>query len=189
MLRVRLPTRDDIAAIARIDVEAWRAAYPGILPDRVLVGLSPKRLALQWEHHVRRRPVDVRVAEWTGAGVVGFGDCGAARAALEGFGGEIYTLYVEPDFQGRGIGRALLLALFRRLVASGFRSASVWVLRDNPARFFYERLGGRVIAHRKIPVGGAPIPALAYGWRDLPATLQSGGRALGRLADDGGSPL
>ena len=189
MLRVRLPTRDDIPAIARIDVEAWRAAYPGILPDRVLLGLSAKRLSQQWEHQLRHRPGDVRVAEWTGAGVVGFGDCGGARDAMEGFAGEVYTLYVEPDFQGRGIGRALLLALFRRLVASGFLSAAIWVLRDNPSRFFYERLGGKLSATRNIPVGGSPVPAFAYGWRDLPATLQAGGRVLRPLADDGTSPL
>jgi len=41
----------------------------------------------------------------------------------------------------------------------------------------------------ELPVGGAPIPALAYGWRDLVAAVRTGGRAVRRLADDGASPL
>jgi hypothetical protein len=64
-----------------------------------------------------------------------------------------------------------LFALFRRLVTSGLDAAIIWVLRDNPARFFYERLGGRQVSHKLIPVGGSRVEALAYGWRDLPAFL------------------
>jgi ribosomal protein S18 acetylase RimI-like enzyme len=189
MLFVRPATREDAAEIARIDVETWRAAYAGILPDKVLLGLAPQRLASEWLAQLSHRPDDIRIAEWTGVGLVGFGSCGAVRHPVEGLAGEVHTLYVMPDYQGRGIGRALLMALFRRLVASGQLSAAIWVLRDNPARFFYERMGGRQVAHRKIPVGGAPIPALAYGWRDLVAAVRTGGRGVRRLADDGASPL
>jgi predicted N-acetyltransferase YhbS len=108
---------------------------------------------------------------------------------VEGLTGEIHTLYVSPDFQSRGVGRALLMALFRRLVASGQLSAAIWVLRQNPSRFLYERMGGRLVAQRKIPVGEQPIPALAYGWRDLVATVRTGGRAVRPLAGDGKSRL
>ncbi|MGH7125867.1 MAG: GNAT family N-acetyltransferase [Stellaceae bacterium] len=189
MLFVRPASRDDAADIARIDVETWRTAYAGILPDKVLLGLTAGRVAVDWQSQLVHRPDDVRVAEWTGAGVIGFGSCGAIRHAVEGLAGEVHTLYVSPDFQGRGVGRALLMALFRRLVATGQLSAAIWVLRDNPARFFYERMGGRLVAHRKIPVGGQPIPALAYGWRDLVAAVRTGGRALRPLAGDGKPPL
>lgn len=189
MLFVRPATRDDAADIARIDVETWRASYAGILPDKVLLGLTTARLASEWQSQLSRRPDDVRVAEWTGAGVIGFGSCGAIRNTVDGLVGEIHTLYVSPDFQGRGVGRALLMALFRRLVASGQLSAAIWVLRENQARFFYERMGGRLVAHRKIPIGGQPIPALAYGWRDLVAAVRTGGRSVRPLAGDGKSPL
>jgi ribosomal protein S18 acetylase RimI-like enzyme len=189
MLFVRPATRADAGEIARIDVETWRTAYPGILPDRVLLGLTPARLAVEWAAQLGHRPEDVRVAEWSGAGVVGFGSCGAARMPIGEFSGEVNTLYVAPDFQGRGVGRALLLALFRRLVATGHGSAVIWVLRSNPARFFYERMGGKAAAHRRISVRGEPIPALAYGWHDLPETVRSGGRALRPLADDGSGPI
>jgi len=189
MLFVRPAAQADASEIARVDVETWRNAYPGILPDKVLLALTPARLAAEWEAQLAHRPEDVRVAEWTGAGIIGFGSCGAARMPITGLQGEVNTLYVAPDFQGRGVGRALLLALFRRLVATGHGSAVIWVLRSNPARFFYERMGGKVAAQRRIWMRGEPIPALAYGWRDLPETVRSGGRALRPLADDGPAPL
>ncbi|HTS92131.1 MAG TPA: GNAT family N-acetyltransferase [Stellaceae bacterium] len=189
MLFVRPAIREDAAEIARIDVETWRSAYAGILPDKVLLGLGRDRLRSDWQSQLAHRPDDVRVAEWTGAGVVGFGSCGPARQPIEGLSGEVHTLYVAQDHQGRGVGRALLLALFRRLVASGQISAVVWVLRENPGRFFYERMGGKLVGHRKIPVGGEPIPAVAYGWRDLAAAVRTGGRSVRPLADEGPSSL
>jgi hypothetical protein len=44
-------------------------------------------------------------------------------------------------------------------------------LRDNPSRFFYERLGAHQVSRRALPVGGAAVEAVAYGWRDLPGFL------------------
>jgi ribosomal protein S18 acetylase RimI-like enzyme len=189
MLFVRPATRADAGEIARIDVETWRMAYPGILPDKVLLELTPARIAAEWAAQLGHRPEDVRVAEWSGAGIVGFGSCGTARLPVAELSGEVNTLYVAPDYQGRGVGRALLLALFRRLVASGHGSGVVWVLRSNPSRFFYERMGGKAVAHRRIAVRGEPIPALAYGWRNLAETVRSGGRALRPLADEGSGSI
>jgi hypothetical protein len=84
-----------------------------------------------------------------------------------------------PDAQGRGTGRLLLLALFARLVDCGHRSALIWVVRANPSRYFYERLGGKLIAHRIIPLGGQPVEAVGYGWSDLPAALHRHARSGG----------
>ena len=96
----------------------------------------------------------------------------AGRAAASGtFPGEVFTLYVAPDRQNEGIGRRLVIALFGRLVASGLDAAIVWVLRDNPSRFFYERIGGQQVSRKAIAVGGSLVEALAYGWRDLPGFL------------------
>ena len=167
---IRLASVRDAAGIARLDVETWRAAYAGVLSTHYLVGLSERRREAGWRSLILHEPRDVRVAADALGVIRGFGSCGASRGE-RGFEGEVYTLYVGPDWQNRGIGRRLLMALFRRLVAIGRNSAIVWVLRDNPSRFFYERLGGRQAAQKSLSVGGAWIEALAYGWPDLPAFL------------------
>jgi ribosomal protein S18 acetylase RimI-like enzyme len=177
IFRARQAGPDDVAAIARIEVETWRATYPGMLPDRVLVGMSERRQKGAWTGLVRYRPGDVIVVEEaeTGAGssVVGFGNCGAQRDPTLPYVGEIFTLYVAPDAQNRGVGRQLIGALFERLIHNGKNSALIWVIRANPSRFFYEHLGGKFILTRRIRVGGEPVDAIAYGWSDLAAFVAS----------------
>ncbi|MGH6982511.1 MAG: GNAT family N-acetyltransferase [Stellaceae bacterium] len=170
-IRVRQAGPEDVEAIARIEVETWRATYAGMLPDRVLVGMSEKRQRGAWQGLVRYRPGDVMVAEDAEAGIVGFGNCGSQRDATLPYAGEIFTLYVTPDAQNRGIGKQLTSALFERLIHNDKRSALIWVIRANPSRFFYEHLGGKFILTRRIKVGGEPVDAVAYGWPDLAACV------------------
>ncbi|MFZ3235791.1 MAG: GNAT family N-acetyltransferase [Stellaceae bacterium] len=169
-ITVRPARPTDARAIARLDVDTWRTTYAGVLSSNYLVGLSERRREIGWRMAIMRDPRDVRVAIDEAGEVQGFGSCGPSRSERH-FPGEVFTLYVAPDRQNQGVGRRLLIALFRRLAASGLDAAIVWVLRDNPARFFYERLGGRLVSHKPIPVGGGRVEALAYGWPDLPAYL------------------
>ena len=160
----------DAGAIARLDIETWRATYAGVLSTTYLVGLSQLRRETGWRSVILREPRDVRVAVDPSGAVLGFGSCGPHRGH-RAFSGEVFTLYVAPDWQNQGIGRRLLIGLFRRLVAAGRPSAILWVLRENPARFFYERLGGQQVSRKSLAVGGAAVEAAAYGWSDLPQFL------------------
>ncbi len=141
-----------------------------MLSTSYLVGLSERRRELGWRGVILREPRDVRIAVEDGRAILGFGSCGPNRGDRF-FAGEVFTLYVAPDWQNQGIGRRLLIALFRRLVAVRRHSAIVWVLRDNPSRFFYERLGAHQVSSKALPVGGSAVEAVAYGWRDLPGFL------------------
>jgi len=169
-ITIRPARPEDARGIAELDVETWRATYAGVLSAPYLVGLSARRRELGWRNVILREPRDVRVAVGDGDAVLGFGSCGPNRSDRR-FAGEVFTLYVAPDWQNQGIGRRLLIALFRRLVAAGRSSAIVWVLRDNPSRFFYERLGGRQVTHKTLAVAGSAVQAVAYGWSDLPGFL------------------
>jgi len=71
-----------------------------------------------------------------------------------------------------------------RLEDGGHRSALVWVVRGNPARYFYERLGGRQVMHRPIPVAGQPVEAIAYGWRNLATVLGQDAQKSSRTAGE-----
>jgi ribosomal protein S18 acetylase RimI-like enzyme len=169
-ITVRSARPEDAHSIAQLDVETWRATYAGVLSAAYLVGLSERRRELGWRNVILREPRDVRVAVGDGDALLGFGSCGPNRGD-HSFAGEVFTLYVAPDWQNQGIGRRLLIALFRRLVAVGRSSAILWVLRDNPSRFFYERLGARLVRHKTLAVAGSTVEALAYGWSDLPGLL------------------
>jgi len=180
MLSIRTARASDVRAIAHVDVETWRSTYPGMLPDDLLTALDERQRARQWSRFIQHRPDDVVLADDEWDRIQGFGSCGVQRETQLPYAGEIFTLYVGPDHQGRGIGRQLLLALFQRMLAEGQSSAMLWVLAANPSRYFYERLGGRRIADRQLDMGRFGVPAVAYGWPDLVDAVQRSGRARSR---------
>ncbi len=168
--RVRKAQPADARGIAQAYVDTWRAAYPGILPDRVMIGLSVDRQASDWRRQIerggQRDGVLVAEAERT---VIGFSSFGPAAAGAHV--GEIHTLYVLTDWQEQGVGRALLTQAFEALAGAGFGSAHIWVLADNPSRFFYEAMGGKRGVERDEQLWGAALREYAYGWSDLAVWL------------------
>jgi GNAT superfamily N-acetyltransferase len=180
---IRRASAGDARAIARVHVECWRSAYAGIIPDRVMVDMSVDDKASFWRGMVLRAGSReaVLVASVADAGggrgeIVGFASCGPADRRSggngpAGFDGEVHTLYVLSDWQEQGLGRALLSSGFRALKRAGFSSAFVWVLAQNPSRFFYEAMGGNRIGERAESLWGVELPEIAYGWPDLEAAL------------------
>lgn len=173
-MQIRPAQPDDAAGIGRVHVETWRSTYAGMLPDSYLVGLSATRHAATWARTLNRpagsKGESVLVAEDDGH-VVGFVSGGAARPCkalkTERTDGEVYTLYVLPDYQGRGLGRELLATGFGHMADAGYTAAVIWVLQPNPSRFFYEAMGGVRIGEREEKFAGAPVLEVAYGWEPL----------------------
>ena len=178
-ITIRRARKTDATAIGRVHVETWQSTYAGLLPDALLARMSDVRQSAWWSRAIAdpRESRGIFVADDEDMGVVGFGSCGPARDTPEGLDGtesrvgEVYTLYVESDFQNQGLGRRLLDAMFRQLHADGFDTAVLWMLAENPTRFFYEGLGGARVGHRVDRMGGTEVEEVAYAWRDLDAPL------------------
>lgn len=66
---------------------------------------------------------------------------------------KIHKLYVLPDNQNRGYGRALIEHIKDRLRQKNIHSVDLNVNRFNIARQFYERVGFRIIHQEDIPIG------------------------------------
>lgn len=168
--RIRRAVPGDARGIARAHVETWRSAYAGILPDRVVVQMSVDDKAAAWRQLIQRQDaVDaVIVAEIDDGTIVGFASCGpAGPESMPDYDGEVHTLYVLPDWQEQGIGRALLCGCLRVLGAAEIAAAYLWVLADNPSRFFYQAMGGKRIGERDERLWGTTVHEVAYGWPDL----------------------
>jgi GNAT superfamily N-acetyltransferase len=146
--RLRRATAGDAAAIAAIHVETWRVAYAHAFPREYLEGLSvDERLGL-WTRTLSGSVFDVFVAE-LGGRVTGFVSSGPAED--ETAPGELFALYVEPPAWGKGAGRALLERAEAALRDTGFDTAVLWVLEDNPrARRLYELAGWSTDGGRKL---------------------------------------
>ncbi|MGA7913309.1 MAG: GNAT family N-acetyltransferase [Candidatus Dormiibacterota bacterium] len=157
----------DAAAIARVHVSTWRTTYRDMLPDDFLASLTEGHYADRWKRGIGDRTSRVYVAE-DADGVVGFASGGRERAGEDGFGGELYALYVDDRAQRRGHGRELVRAVVGGLRDMGLRDMIIWVLRDNAgARAFYERLGGVYVRTQPITIGPTLLHEVSYGWRSL----------------------
>jgi len=173
MIRVRRAETEDAASIGAVHVSAWRSTYAGILPNDYLSRLSMPRQAAQYDATIRSGGgVFVAIGAAPGAkpGVVGFITVGRSRTPSIA-DGEVHTLYVLDDWRDHGVGRRLLAAGAAHLVASGCRDAMLWVLRDNPSRWFYERLGGRIVSSSAAAVAGTSIPQVAFLWSPIDPLL------------------
>jgi ribosomal protein S18 acetylase RimI-like enzyme len=141
MAMIRQAEVGDARAVARVQVETWRAAYRGIMPDAILDSLDEEVKAARWWRYIESSPGSTRVAVDDGS-VVGFADAAGCRDEGEpACVGEIRAIYVHPLHWRRGHGRDLLRAAIEHLGTD--RSAVVlWVLEANaPARGFYEGHG------------------------------------------------
>lgn len=70
-MNIRPARPDDADAISRVNVETWRDAYAGILPDRVLVNVSISREKGGWSSTLLIR-YRFYIAEPENYGIVGF---------------------------------------------------------------------------------------------------------------------
>jgi GNAT superfamily N-acetyltransferase len=195
VIQLRRARISDAAAIGAVHVAAWRSAYPGILPDEYLSRMSATRQARYYEATIASGAVVLVAApESGGPRLVGFATAGTGRGMRSGLAtrgggsgggsagpqarnaaqlgdGEIETLYVLDDWREQGLGRRLIRAAAKELASRGCRSAYVWVLRDNPSRFFYQHLGGQQVAEGTTAVAGRALAQTAFSWDPIDRLL------------------
>lgn len=175
--KLRLARVGDEEAIANVHIKSLRATYGDRLSQRALSDLSVDEHAGAMRASFGRLSEGyfTVVAEDDAERIVGYGSAGHQSSDppdslfFPKFPGEIYTLYVDPQHQGIGVGRLLFGALARGLLRVGHGSANLWTPRgDTPAAAFYESMGGKR-SWRWKHIGARPIRLLCrcYEWRDL----------------------
>jgi ribosomal protein S18 acetylase RimI-like enzyme len=166
---------EDAAGIAKVHVDTWRTTYAGILPDEHLANLSYERREKLWIDYILSNAesrIFNYVAENDAGQIVGFASGGPERKNDPDYESELYAIYILKEYQGQGIGHLLTQTLVKRLLQSGMNTMLLWVVSDNPARRFYEALGGQQIKTERAELGGVMINEVAYGWTDINTILQ-----------------
>lgn len=175
-MKIRPAQSTDAAAIARVHVESWRTTYAGIIPDSYLAALSVERREDFWRS-ILATPSAERcnyVAVNEAGEIAGFAGGGPERGNDPVYKGELYAIYLLQQYQGRGAGKGLVRAVVDQLLAEGFQTMLIWVLSNNPARGFYEALGGRLLEGREkeIVIAEKRLVEVAYGWEDIGALFK-----------------
>ncbi|MET3793740.1 GNAT family N-acetyltransferase [Aquamicrobium terrae] len=153
----------DAVAIASVHLEAWRGAYAGIIPHKALTSMINRR-GVDWWANAIRRAATVLVVEIGGV-IAGYATIGRNRARELPQQGEIYELYLRPEYQGIGLGSRLFAAARRRLADHGLKGLVVWALEENDnALAFYAGAGGRDIAEGVEVFEHKALKKIAFVW-------------------------
>jgi ribosomal protein S18 acetylase RimI-like enzyme len=160
---VRRAESGDSDAITEVHDAAWRYAYDGMIPAKELARIIARRGPRWWDRAIRRGTA-ILVIEVGGA-ICGYATFGPNRARNLAQKGEIYELYLKPEYQGVGLGTRLFLSARRELARFGCDSVVVWVLSENDnACRFYRNAGGRKVARANERFGEASLTKIAYAW-------------------------
>lgn len=148
---LRRATPADVDAVAQVHVRSWQRAYRGLLPDEYLDALQPAERAARYTFGEVEPGQPSTVVAVEGDVICGFATIGPCSNADMATAGELYGLYVHPDWWSHGAGRMLLHDARRRLVDDGFSHAALWVLVGNErAQGFYDIDGWRPDGQRRL---------------------------------------
>lgn len=145
-MNIRPYHSDDTDALVRISLRAWEPVFASLreaMPGDIYRVFFP-----DWRESQRKAVeaacVDATQQVWvadSNGNVVGFV---TVRLHTESDMGEIYMVAVDPDQQGRGIGKALTAFSLDRMREAGMKVAMVETGGDpghGPARRTYESAG------------------------------------------------
>lgn len=160
---IRRAAPADADAIAEAHRLAWMGAYAGIIPHAALIKMVNRR-GPQWWANAIHNATSVLVIDMGGT-VAGYATIGRSRARQLKPQGEIYELYLRPEYQGIGLGSLLFKEARQKLSQHGLKGLVVWALEDNlNALAFYEGAGGRDVAEGVEVFDNKALRKVAFVW-------------------------
>jgi ribosomal protein S18 acetylase RimI-like enzyme len=162
-VHIRKAKEADSAGLARVQVDSYRTAYAHIMPQDYLDHFTYEEQEQDWRDLISAGTDDVLLVSVADSGeVLGYALGRPGEAEIAPYDGELVALHVRRPHQRQGIGRQLVSAMAKQLGQRGCSSLMLWVLEENRARGFYERLGGQLLDGTKHS-GAGPLE-VAYGW-------------------------
>ncbi|WP_306119004.1 MULTISPECIES: GNAT family N-acetyltransferase [unclassified Roseitalea] len=162
-LDIRPAQPRDAIEIADVHAAAWQNAYAGIIPYRALRAMIGRRDHRWWQRAIRRG-TSMLVIDLDGT-IGGYVTFGLNRARALPQDGEVYELYLRPEYQGVGFGSRLFRTAANRLSSHGCKGLVVWALEDNATAIdFYRGRGGRPVAEGAEVFDGQRLRKTAFVW-------------------------
>jgi len=156
----KITQTDNFNAISRIYALSWKTAYKNIVPQQFLDDLSENR----WADILKNSTYDNFVMTLNGEYIGTSGVCPARDEDMDGWG-EIMSIYLLPEYFGKGHGKPLLDNSISVLSEMGYDKVYLWVLEQNiMARRFYEKNGFVVLDEKMDSFGGVELVFVRYGY-------------------------
>jgi len=157
---IRIATFKDALSIAEVHVQAWKETYTGMVKQEILDELNVLDKEQLWKEI--SRSLNHKLFIYTENGVVkGFLD---GYLNPENNVAEILAFYLLKEVQKQGVGRELFQKFYQCALNQGYAFIRLEVFNKNPSRFFYEKMGAKLIGEAEPPEFGFGITELLYQW-------------------------
>ncbi len=153
---------DDKMMISKVYEECWKSAYKGIVPQDYLDSIPEGRWAPNLDKQGRSTLVCIDNGKIVGTSFF----CKSRFEQYPGWG-EIVSIYLLPDYIGKGYGKILMDAVLSELKVQGYEDVFLWVLEENfRARHFYEKYGFLPTNDvSDVNIGGKALREIRYVYR------------------------
>ena len=155
----RLMATDSREEISNIYEQSWKYAYKDIIPQSFLDTIPTGKWASNLDKKGRKTLIMLENDE-----IIGTSSFCESRFPDFQRMGEIISIYLLPQYIGKGYGTQLLHAAIEELKKSGYNEIFLWVLEENyPAIKFYEK-NGFIKTDKFIDdnIGGKPLREIQY---------------------------
>jgi len=152
-------SEDNLFKISKIYEESWKYAYKGLIPESFLDSLESGR----WVSFLELEDINTIVMTENGE-YIGTSSFCASRFEEHQSAGEIVSIYLMPEYMGKGWGRKLINVILEELRKQGYREIFLYVLEENKKAIrFYENSGFmRENDYLEDKIGGKSVREVRY---------------------------
>ena len=126
--------------IAKLFHACWHVSYKDLLSEEVRRGMTLDEAANLWRPSLVEPNGKETVIGTLDTQIVSVFRIGTEKENLKN--GHLFSLYVDPEVAGHGLGKKSLLEAQTRLSQKGFKTMSLWVFEKNEvAKGLYQSFG------------------------------------------------
>ena len=140
-MKIEKAQTEDAKSIVEINIKEWKNTYKGIFPDKFLENLSEKE---EESGEKCKNKINEYIVGKINNQIVGFLRFGKNKKGYNDNYAEIYALYIDKEYQRKGIGTALINFAFENLKPN-YKYVLISTLVQNDANLFYKKIGGKLI--------------------------------------------
>ena len=166
MTVVRAATLADLPGLARTHTRSIVKAYAEILHPDDLAIFTEANATSRFDERIRNgEHVLLGEVDNVAAGNARWGELTVEDWPYQNL---VHTLFVDPDFQGLGVGRALLSSCASHAKQKSHEGMMIGCLTSNHlALEMYKWLGAREVEEEPIQIGEHSYPNVFLAWDDL----------------------
>ena len=139
-MEIRSAKIEDVELIADIFLQCWKISYLGIIDESAREDMNVTAARQLWQSALASNFERKTFIGFKDGNEIGFFRVGPDKK--DPSIGHLFSLYVRPEFSGKGFGQQLFSEALNFLNVSGFNLISLWVFKENTAAIsLYSKFG------------------------------------------------